>query len=417
LERESWPGSFRTRFLKPQSSENSIESTLNNNGESAMATNLVSAVMQFLTPDMIAKIASALGIDRSIAQKAIGGAVPALLSALTGLASTPNGARQLSNAVTQQSGSLENLKGLLSGSTPSSFTETGSSLLSGLFGSGAVDTMAQSIGKFAGVGESSGKSILGLLGPVIFGVLGQQQRSANLDAGGLASLLSSQKDQITSMIPAGLADQLNASGLLERAGGSVRSGVASASATASRIAGASERTVSDAAQAAYATRSAATTQLPYWLLALAIVGGLAWYAFGRPHDEVVAARPPATTPPPSVTVGTAPADLTIGGVNLANQVNSSFGTLKSVLPGITDAATAQAALPKLREANAQLAEIATLANSLNPERKGALAKLITAAAPTIDQMCDKVLAMPGVGDVAKPTIDELRRKIAALSQA
>ena len=49
-----------------------------------MATNLVSAVMQFLTPDMIAKIASALGIDRSIAQKAIGGAVPALLSALTG---------------------------------------------------------------------------------------------------------------------------------------------------------------------------------------------------------------------------------------------------------------------------------------------------------------------------------------------
>jgi len=374
--------------------------------------------MQFLTPDMIAKIASALGIDRSIAQKAIGGAVPALLSALTGLASTPNGARQLSNAVTQQSGSLENLKGLLSGSTPSSLTETGSNLLSGLFGTGTMDTMAQSIGKFAGVGENSGKSILGLLGPVIFGVLGQQQRSANLDAGGLASLLSSQKDQITSMIPAGLADQLNASGLLERAEGSVRSGVAAASATASRIAGASERTVSDAAQAAYATRSAATTQLPYWLLALAIVGGLAWYAFGgRPDNDIVAATPPATTKSPSVTVGTAPADLTIGGVNLASQVNSSFGTLKSVLPGITDAATAQAALPKLREANAQLSEIATLANSLNPERKGALAKLITAAAPAINQMCDKVLAMPGVGDVAKPTIDELRRKIAALSQA
>ena len=37
-----------------------------------MATNLVSVVMQFLTPDMIAKIASALGLDRSLAQKAIG---------------------------------------------------------------------------------------------------------------------------------------------------------------------------------------------------------------------------------------------------------------------------------------------------------------------------------------------------------
>ena len=119
---------------------------------------------------------------------------------------------------------------------------------------------------------------------------------------------------------------------------------------------------------------------------------------------------PAATQPPAVTVGAAPADLTIGGVNLANQVNSSMGALKSVLPGITDAATAQAALPKLREATAQLNEIANMATNLNPERKSALAKLITAAAPAINQMCDKVLAMPGVGDVAKPTIDRASSK-------
>ncbi len=45
-----------------------------------MLPNLVSVVMQFLTPDMIAKIASVLGLDRNPVQKAIGGAVPALLS-------------------------------------------------------------------------------------------------------------------------------------------------------------------------------------------------------------------------------------------------------------------------------------------------------------------------------------------------
>ena len=79
-----------------------------------MATNLVSVAMQFLTPDMIAKIASSLGLDRNIAQKAIGGAVPALLAMLTDVASTPNGARQLSNVVTQQQfGSLERVKGLM----------------------------------------------------------------------------------------------------------------------------------------------------------------------------------------------------------------------------------------------------------------------------------------------------------------
>jgi uncharacterized protein YidB (DUF937 family) len=56
-----------------------------------MATNLVSAVMQFLTPDMIAKIASVLGLDRNIAQKAIAGAIPALLASFADVASSPNG--------------------------------------------------------------------------------------------------------------------------------------------------------------------------------------------------------------------------------------------------------------------------------------------------------------------------------------
>ena len=383
-----------------------------------MATNLVSVAMQFLTPDTIAKIASALGLDRSLAQKAIGGAVPALLSMLGDVASTPNGARQLSNVVTQQQfGSLESLKGLMSGANPQALTESGTSMLSGLLGSGAMGTLAQSVGKFAGVGEGSGKSILGLVGPVIFGVLGQQQRQGGLDANGLASLLGSQKDQIAASIPSGLNDLLTSAGLFGRAEGKLRSGISDASATASRIAGTSERAVSGAAQAAYATTKTATAHRPYWLLALALAGALAWYAFGRPSGDIVAAVPTAATQPPGVTVGVAPADLTVGGVNLANQVSSSMGALKSVLPGITDAATAQAALPKLREATAQLNEIANMATNLTPERKSALAKLITAAAPAINQMCDKVLATPGVGDVAKPTIDELRRKIETLSRA
>ena len=41
-----------------------------------MATNLVSLIMQFLTPDMIGRIASALGLDRTNTQTAIGAAVP-----------------------------------------------------------------------------------------------------------------------------------------------------------------------------------------------------------------------------------------------------------------------------------------------------------------------------------------------------
>jgi Bacterial protein of unknown function (DUF937) len=383
----------------------------------AMATNLVSVVMQFLTPDMIAKIASALGLDRSVAQKAIAGGVPAILSSLADVASTPNGARQLTNMVTQQpAGSLESFKNLLGGSGQSTLAETGSSMLSGLFGGGAMDTMAQVIGKFAGVGEGTGKSLLGMLAPVVLGALGQTQRGAGLDAGGLASLLVSQKDQIAAAIPSGLADQLSAAGLIDKAPGRLRSGAAAVSAAGSRIANASDRTIAGSQAASAATR-AASTQWPIWLAALAILGGLAWFTLGRQGNEKVAEapRPAPVQPATTGTVGVAPADLTIGGVNLANQVNSSVGTLRSVLPGITDVASAQAALPKLREATAQLNEVSNLAPKLSPEGKSALAKLIATAMPAINQMCDKVLATPAVGDIAKPTIDELRGRLETLS--
>ena len=139
---------------------------------------------------------------------------------------------------------------------------------------------------------------------------------------------------------------------------------------------------------------------------------------GVREPRTVAELPrPAATQPATGTVGMAPPDLTIGGVNLANQVNSSVGTLRSVLPTITDAASAQAAIPKLRDATAQLNEVGNLAAKLTPEGKSALAKLIAAATPTINQMCDKVLATPGVGDIAKPAIDELRVTLDTLSRA
>lgn len=372
-----------------------------------MATNLVAVVMQFLTPNMIAKIASGLGLDRSLAQKAIGGAVPALLAGLADVAASPQGARQLGSTLAQQQpGSLESLKSLIGNSSPSTLAETGTSMLSGLFGGGVLDAVAQSVGKFAGLDGATSKSLLGMLGPVVLGTLGQQQRSAGLDASGLASLLSSQKDQIAAAIPSGLADQLSAAGLLDRAAGTLQGGAAAASAAGSRIAGAGRAT------------SAASSQLPYLLAALVVVGGLAWYMLGRRSVDTVAELPrPAATQPMTGTVGMAPPELTIGGVNLANQVNSSVGTLRSVLPTITDAASAQAAMPKLREATTQLNEVGSLATKLSPEGKSALARLIAAATPTINQMCDKAMATPGVGDVAKPAIDELRAKLDTLSRA
>jgi hypothetical protein len=383
-----------------------------------MSANLVSVVMQFLTPDMIAKIASALGLNPAIAQKAIGGAIPALLAGLADVASTPEGARQLTNTLAQQQpGTLDNLKNLIGSSEQNDLAETGAGMLSGLFGRGPVDTMAQTIGKFAGLGGDASKSLLAMLGPMVLGALGQQQR-AGLDAKGLTSLLASQKDQIVAAIPSGLADQLSDAGLIGGAAGTLRDDTAAASAAGSRIAGASERTVVGAGRAAYRATNAASSQWPYWLAALVVLAGLGWWGLGRQRVETVAELPrPAATQPATGTVGLAPSDLTIGGVNLANRVDASVGNLKSLLPTITDTASAEAALPKLRDATAQLNEVSSLATKLSPEGKSALARMIAAAMPTINQMCDKVLATPGVGDIAKPAITDLRGQLDTLSRA
>lgn len=359
-----------------------------------MAANLTSVVMQFLTPEVIAQIASFLGLDKAATQKAAGGAVPALLASLSDLTTTPAGTSQLSKLLSQQAGSPADI---LRNASAQGLAETGSSMLSGLFGGRTLDAMAQAVGKFAGTGDSGGKLLLSALGPIVLGALGQQQRNSGLDANGLASLLRSQKDQFVAAIPPGLADQLGAKGLID--------GISSASGRVSTAA-------SRAADAA--TNTAA--QWPYWLAALVVLGGLGWYAIQRQTQETVAAQPPAATRQVTGTVGVAPADLNVDGVNLANQFNSSIDTLKSALPRITDAASAQANLPKIGEVTQQLNDISARAAKLSPEGRSALAKLIVAAGPSIHQMCDKVLAMPGVGPVAKPAIDDLQARLDALAR-
>jgi hypothetical protein len=369
-----------------------------------MAANLTSVVMQLLTPEVIEKIASFLGLDRTATQKAAGGAIPALLAGLSDLVATPNGTSQLSRLLSQQPGGSPT--DLLRNTSPQGLAETGANMLSGLFGGRTMDTMAQVVGKFAGIGDSGGKSLLSVLGPIVLGALGQQQRSAGLDADGLASLLRSQKDQITAAIPSGLAGQLGAAGLIDRAEAGLRSGAAAASAGASRVASASQEAGS------WASR---TTQWPYGLAALIILAAIAWYAIQRGGQETVAEQPAATRPATG-TVGMAPAALTVDGVNLASQLNSSIDSLKSALPAMTDAAAAQAALPKINEAAAQLNDLSARVQKLSPDGRAAFVKMIVLVTPSINQMCDKVLATPGVGPVAKPAIDDLRAKLDSLTK-
>ena len=120
---------------------------------------------------------------------------------------------------------------------------------------------------------------------------------------------------------------------------------------------AAERAAAGAHQAAYATqnaaaqtaRTAASSQWPYWAIALIALGALAWYFLAGTDGHKVAelAPPPAAQPTRPVidTTGLATPNLTVSGVDLGALVNSSIGGLRTALTGITDTASAQAAIP------------------------------------------------------------------------
>ena len=148
-----------------------------------MAVNLVSLVMQFLTPDMIGRIASALGLDRTNTQTAIGAAVPGLLAGLSGVAAQPGGAQKLVDTVRQQTGVLGSFANMLGASGQSSLIEKGSQILSSLLGGRDQAALAGAVGKYAGLGQGASGSLLGMLAPIIMGTIGQQQGTRSLDAG------------------------------------------------------------------------------------------------------------------------------------------------------------------------------------------------------------------------------------------
>ena len=270
-----------------------------------MATNLVSSVMQCLTPDLVAKIARTLGIDPDLAQKVVAAAVPAILASFGGLAAKPTGAQQLSNALEQQHPDmLAHITDAIGGSDQRAIADTGSGLLSSLLGGGGLNALVSAVSTHAGVDQNSGKSILGLLAPMVVGALGQQQRSDGLDADGIADLLSSQKDQIAAAMPSGLANMLGARGMLGAVDGGLRRGAESAAAAtgsataaarrvagatgdaAGRAAGAASDAAANAGQVAYAAaRAPRTPTWPFWILGLVVLGGIGWYFLGDREQQ------------------------------------------------------------------------------------------------------------------------------------
>jgi uncharacterized protein DUF937 len=365
-----------------------------------MATNLVSYMMQFLTPDMIGRIAGALGLNRSDAQSGVSAVVPALLAAFSGLADKPGGAQSLVNTVKQQSGVLDNFASMIGGNNLSSFIERGSSLLTSLLGSHDQAALTGAVARSAGLGQNKATSLLGMLAPVVMGLIGRQIGTRGVDIGSLTSLLASQKEQIAQALPNGMGELLDRTGL--------SSGLESARRATTEATGQFTQYTSPPRERERANPT--TFGIPnwaYWALPLLALGGLLWYLLGRPAQHEQVAQEPA---PPAQSQS-----VTVGGVDIKNTIGDSLSDLRTSLQGVTDVASARAALPKLEAARTQIDRVSSLVGQLTPDQRKVVAAAIAPAMPAINRLTDKVLEIPGVGDVLRPTIDPVKTKLADLS--
>lgn len=351
-----------------------------------MSTNLVSLVLQFLTPDVIAKIASTLGVDRNLIGKAVTAAIPALIGTLGGAASRPGGAQKLATEVSRQSpGILDTLSSAITGPGKTDLVNSGIGSLTSLLGTSSVPALAGALGKFAGLNQATSSSLIGMLAPAVLGLLGRQKSAQGLDDSGLARLLTAQKDNVAAAMPAGFGNMLKDAGLPGFTGHTTATTKPRLSKPAPNIAWWS------------------------WLLPLVAIAAAAWFLFGDRGTDVL-----ETT---EKTSEQAVRDLAVDGVDLRSKFRDTIGNLTNTLKGISDGPTAQAAMTDLNSASSELDTVAKLSEKLPAEGKSALASLVVAARPTIDELFDKILAIPGVSDIAGPTIAALRTKLDALGKS
>ncbi len=204
-----------------------------------MSTNLVSAIMQFITPELLAKFASALGVDRGTTQKAVGAGIPAILAGLAGVASKPGGAQQLSSALEQvKPGSLENFIGAIGGPAQAARSEEGTNLLSSLARKRPPECahirhwqlfrhqcqQKRNTARIAGSHCDRARS-------------DNSSARLGLDANGIShSSGIAKKIRSPRRLPSSLATYLHDSGLMDMVDGNIRRGAESASATDRHVA-------------------------------------------------------------------------------------------------------------------------------------------------------------------------------------
>ncbi len=175
-----------------------------------MSFNVVSLVMQHLGPEVVARIARALGLESHLASRAIGALVPGMLGSLLQATSTPVGAAHLAGVLDSiDPGSLGAMAGSIGGANQATLVGSGNALVGLALGGPASDALASSFSRFSGLDGLSSNALTGIVGTSVLGSLAAVKRSQGLDSAGLGSVLAGQIGNIQAALPAGFTGGFN----------------------------------------------------------------------------------------------------------------------------------------------------------------------------------------------------------------
>lgn len=354
---------------------------------------IVNMGMKYLGPVVANKVASMLGINNTVVTKLIAAALPTVLATFVGKSSSASGASSLLGLVQDQPiGSPDDLLAALDGPQAGNVAEAGTGLLGDLLGGDAMSAITGALSRHGGVDTNNAGSLLGMIAPAALGALKGQVSEQNLDAGGLAALLAGQKDNIAQAMPAGFANQLQGTGLLD--------GVIPPETTPTPAPA--------AAPAPQAASSGGGGGLLKIALPVVAIAAAAWY-FLSGNDA------PEMPEMPDVASLTEGMDLTVGDVDLGEQFGGVMGGLTDTFTGITDTASAEAAVPALEEASAQLDGLTDLAGQLPEEAQGAFGGVVSTALASLRPMIQSAIDASGAGSILQPIADGILAKLEGIA--
>jgi hypothetical protein len=151
---------------------------------------ILDGVMQQLDGESMQKMSNALGTDNATTSNAVNAALPLLVAALAKNSASPDGANALAGALDRDhdGSALNNVSSLLDGAQGG----MGQKILGHILG-GRQTNITQSLGASTGLDGGKASALLAMLAPMVLAYLGRQKREQGLDAGGLGSVLGSER--------------------------------------------------------------------------------------------------------------------------------------------------------------------------------------------------------------------------------